>query len=72
LERWDAVADTVKRRGLERAKGEAPEVALGAHARSLDARGLRRIEKASAEHIATRRAGRSAQTSKKGNAAPAA
>jgi hypothetical protein len=39
----DAVADTVKRRGLERAKGEAPELALGAHARSLDARGLRAL-----------------------------
>ena len=39
----DAVADTVKRRGLERAKGEAPETALAAHARSLDARGLRAL-----------------------------
>jgi ParB family chromosome partitioning protein len=39
----DAVADTVKRRGLERAKGEAPETTLAAHARSLDARGLRAL-----------------------------
>ena len=39
----DAIADTVKRRGLERAKGEAPEAALAAHARSLDAKGLRAL-----------------------------
>jgi ParB family transcriptional regulator, chromosome partitioning protein len=39
----DAIADTVKRRGLERGKGEAPETTLTAHARSLDARGLRAL-----------------------------
>ena len=39
----DAFADTVNRRALERAKGEAPETTLAAHARSLDARGLRAL-----------------------------
>ncbi len=39
----DAIADTVKRRGLERGKGEGPESALAAHARSLDARALRAL-----------------------------
>ncbi|WP_242392134.1 ParB/RepB/Spo0J family partition protein [Anaeromyxobacter oryzisoli] len=39
----DAIADTVKRRGLERGKGEAPETTLTAHARSLDGRGLRAL-----------------------------
>jgi hypothetical protein len=39
----DAVTDTVKRRGIARAKGETPEAALAAHARSLDAKGLRAL-----------------------------
>jgi ParB family transcriptional regulator, chromosome partitioning protein len=39
----DAISDTVKRRGLERGKGEAPEAALGAHAGLLDAKGLRAL-----------------------------
>ena len=103
----DAIADTVKRRGLERTKGESPEITLTAHAQSLDARGLRAlvlelalargayfawsskyservtaaasaygvdlaaIEKASAEQIAERRAGRAARKAKK-DIAPAA
>jgi ParB family chromosome partitioning protein len=39
----EAIGDTVKRRNLDRAKGETPETALAAHARSLDARGLRAL-----------------------------
>jgi hypothetical protein len=38
-----AAADVRKRRGIERGKGEAPETALAAHARSLDASGLRAL-----------------------------
>jgi ParB family chromosome partitioning protein len=39
----DAVADTVKRRRLERPKGELPMVILTRHADSLDAKGVRSL-----------------------------
>ncbi len=39
----DAIGDTVKRRSLDRAKGETPETTLAAHARSLDPKGLRAL-----------------------------
>jgi ParB family chromosome partitioning protein len=39
----DAIGDTVKRRSLDRGKGETAETVLAAHARSLDARGLRAL-----------------------------
>jgi ParB family chromosome partitioning protein len=39
----DAISDTVKRRGLERPKGEAPGVMLARHAESLDANRLRSL-----------------------------
>ena len=39
----DAIADTVKRLGLTRANGETPDEVLGAHARGLDAKGLRAL-----------------------------
>jgi ParB family chromosome partitioning protein len=39
----DAVADAVKRRGLEREKGFAPEAALTAHASELDGSALRAL-----------------------------
>jgi ParB family chromosome partitioning protein len=39
----DAVADAVKRRGLEREKGSAPEAALTAHATELDGSALRAL-----------------------------
>jgi ParB family chromosome partitioning protein len=39
----DAVADTVKRRHLERTKGELPVITLTRHADSLDAKGIRSL-----------------------------
>jgi ParB family transcriptional regulator, chromosome partitioning protein len=39
----DAVSDTVKRRRLERPKGELPVVTLTRHADSLDAKGPRSL-----------------------------
>ena len=39
----DAIGDTVRRRSLDRAKGEPAEAALAAHGRSFDAGGLRAL-----------------------------
>jgi ParB family chromosome partitioning protein len=39
----DAVADAVKRRGLEREKGSSPEAVLTAHASELDGGALRAL-----------------------------
>lgn len=39
----DAISDTVRRRGLERPKGEAPGITLGRHTEQLDASRLRSL-----------------------------
>jgi len=39
----DAISDTVKRRDLERAKGEQPAATLATHAQTLDSSGLRAL-----------------------------
>ena len=39
----DAISDTVKRRGLERPKGEAPAIMLARHAGALDVNRMRSL-----------------------------